>query len=294
MYDHVKNSERIILVTGATGKQGGAAYQHLQKKGFKLRALVRDLNSNQARQLIRHGENVFQGNLDDPDSLMRAMEGVHGVFSVQSYTANEIQQGVALIEAAKRQGVSHFFCTSIGSADEETGIPHFETKVKVEEHLRSSGLRYTIVRPVFFMENWLRMSGYWGEPIRNGQLRQPLSPTTNLQMVGVDDIGAFAALAFEDPGKWNNRIFSLAGDELSMQQIADAFSRVTARDVKYVQVSWDQFEKNMGRELTVMYHWFEEKGFHFNIEEVRREYPLTHTFNRWLETYWNTTAVAAR
>ena len=79
-----------------------------------------------------------------------------------------------------------------------------------------------------------------------------------------------------------------------MQQIAQALSRATARDVKYVQVPWDRFEKNMGQELTVMYHWFEDKGFRFNIEQVRREYPLTHTFNRWLEAYWNTTAVAAR
>jgi uncharacterized protein YbjT (DUF2867 family) len=199
--------------------------------------------------------------------------------------------GPQVIEAANRQDVSHFVYSSVGSADEETGIPHFETKGKVEEHLRSSGLQYTILRPVFFMENWQRK---FGGPIRNGQIPQPLSPTTNLQMVAVDDIGAFAALAFENPGKWKNRTFSLAGDESSMQQIAGAFSRVTARDVKYVQVSWDQFEKNMGQELTVMYRWFEEKGFHFNIEEVRREYPLTHTFNRWLEAYSNMTAVAAR
>jgi uncharacterized protein YbjT (DUF2867 family) len=286
-----KNSERIILVTRATGRQGGAVYRHLQKKGFKLRALVRDPNSSQAHQLMGHGEQVFQGNLDDPDSLMRAMDGVYGVFSVQPFTANEIQQGVAVIAAAKRQGVSHFVYSSVGSADEGTGIPHFESKVRVEEHLRSSGLQYTIVRPVFFMENWHR--GF-GESIRNGQLQQPLSPTTKLQMIGVDDIGAFAALAFEYPDKWKNRTFSLAGDELSMQQIADAFSRATGRDLKYVQVSWDQFEKTMGRELAVMYHWFEEKGFHFDIEQVRREYPLTHTFNRWLEEYWNTTAVAAR
>jgi uncharacterized protein YbjT (DUF2867 family) len=289
-----KNSERIILVTGATGRQGGAVYQHLKKNGFKLRALVRDLNSNQARQLIRYGEKVFQGNLDDPDSLMRAMDGVYGVFSMQPYTANEIKQGVAVIEAAKRQGASHFVYTSVGSANEETGIPHFESKANVEEHLRSSGLGYTILRPVFFMENWLRMFGYWGEPIRNGQLRQPLSPTKNLQMVAVHDIGAFAALAFEHPGKWENRTFSLTGDELSMLQIADAFSRMTAQDVKYVRVPWDQFEKTMGQEMTVMYRWFEEKGFHFNIEEVRREYPPTHTFNRWLEASRNTTAVAAR
>ena len=98
-----KNSERTILVTGATGRQGGAAYQHLQKKGFKLRALVRDPNSNQAHQLTGYREKVFQGNLDDPDSLMRAMEGVYGVFSVQPYTANEIQQGVA-VQALPRHG----------------------------------------------------------------------------------------------------------------------------------------------------------------------------------------------
>jgi len=284
-----KNGERIILVTGATGRQGGTVYQQLQKKGFRLRALVRDPNSNQARQLMGYGEEVCQGSLDDPDSLMRAMDGVYGVFSVQPHSANEIQQGVAVIEVAKRQGVSHFVYSSVGSADEETGIPHFESKVKVEEHLRSSGLQYTIVRPVFFMENWHR--GF-GASIRNGQLQQPLSPTAKLQMIAVDDIAAFAVLAFEHPSEWKNRTFSLAGDELSMQQIADAFSHVTARDVKYVQVSWDQFEKNMGRELTVMYHWFEKKGFHFNIEEVRREYLPTHTFDRWLEGYWNTTAVA--
>jgi uncharacterized protein YbjT (DUF2867 family) len=286
-----KNSERIILVTGATGRQGGAVRRHLQKKGFKLRALVRDPNSNKARQLMGHGEEVFQGSLDDPDSLMRAMDGVYGVFSVQPYTASEIQQGVAVIEAANRQDVSHFVYSSVGSVDEETDIPHFETKVKVEEHLRSSGLQYTILRPVFFMENWQRK---FGESIRNGRPQQPLSPTTHLQMLAVDDIGAFAVLAFEHPVEWKNRTLSLAGDELSMQQIADAFSRVMTRNVKYVQVPWDQFEKNMGQELTVMYRWFEKKGFHFNIGEVRREYPLTHTFNRWLEAYSNMTAVAAR
>ena len=114
-------------------------------------------------------------------------------------------------------------------------------------------------------------------------------------MVAVDDIGAFAALAFEHPGEWKNSIFSLAGDELSMHQIADAFSGVNARDVKYVRAPRDQFEKNMGQEMTVMYRWFEEEGFHFNIEQVRREYPLTYTFDRWLEANWNTTAaVAAR
>ena len=288
------NSERIILVTGTTGQQGGAVYRHLRKKGYKLRALVRDPGSNKARRLMGHGGEVYQGSLDDPDSLMRAMDGAYGVFSVQPYTVNEIQQGVAVIEAATRRGIGHLVYSSIGAAEEDTGIPHFETKAEVEAHLRSSGLRYTILRPVFFMENWLRNFGYWGEPIRNGQVLQPLSPATNLQMIAVDDIGAFTALAFDDPDKWKDRTFPLAGDELSMQQIADAFSRVTSQDVKYVQVSWDQFEKKMGQEMTVMYRWFSEKGFHYDVGQMRREHLQTHTFSRWLEAHWGTTSVAVR
>jgi uncharacterized protein YbjT (DUF2867 family) len=278
-----KNSERIILVTGATGRQGTAVYGHLQKKGFKLRALTRDPNSDKVDRLREHGSEIFQGSFDDSDSLLRAMDGVYGVYSMQNFSANEIQQGLAVTEAAKQQGVNHLVYSSVASADEGTGLPHFESKVKVEEHLKSSGLPYTILRPVFFMENWLVPK--FGESIRSGQLVQPLSPATKLQMIAVDDIGAFVALAFEHPDNWKNRTFSLTGDELSMQQIADAFSRATKRNVNYVQASWNEFEETMGEELTNMYHWFENKGFHFDVAEVRREYPLTHTFNRWLETY---------
>jgi nucleoside-diphosphate-sugar epimerase len=117
--DVSKNSKRIILVTGATGRQGGTVYRQLQTKGYKVRALVRDPNSSQARQLMGYGQEVFQESLDDPDSLIRAMEGVYGVFSVQPHSANEIQHGMAVIEAAKRQGVSHFVYSSVGSANED-------------------------------------------------------------------------------------------------------------------------------------------------------------------------------
>jgi uncharacterized protein YbjT (DUF2867 family) len=281
------HSEQIILVIGATGRQGGAVCRHLQRKGFRVRVLVRDPHGDAARRLAGLGAEVLQGNLDDAGSLMRAMAGVYGVFSVQPYSANEVRQGAAVIEAAKRQSVVHVVYSSVGSADEKTGLPHFESKIEVEAHLRSSGLQYTILRPVFFMENWHR--GF-GDSIRSGQLQQPLNPTATLQMVAVDDIGAFSSLAFEHPDEWKNRTFSLAGDELSMQQIADAFSRATMRDVKYAQVSWDQFEKIMGRELTMMYRWFEEKGFHFDIDQVRRAYPQTHTFDQWLNAYWDITS----
>jgi uncharacterized protein YbjT (DUF2867 family) len=288
-----KNSERTILVTGATGQQGAAAYRHLQKRGFKLRALVRDPGSEKARQLVGHGEEVIHGDLNDQDSLSRAMDGVYGVFSVQPYTddvATEVKQGKALIEAALRQEISHFVYSSVVAADEQTGIAHFESKGQVEDHLRSSGLRYTIFQPVFFMENWQTMMA---EPIRNGQIPLPLSPTTKLQMIAVDDIGAFTALAFEHPDKWKNRTFALAGDELSMQGIAEAFSRVSANPVRYVQVPWDQFEQQTGHELTVMYRWFESHGYHVDLSAVKDAYPHVTSFNRWLETHWSVAKTAA-
>lgn len=287
-----KNSERTILVTGATGQQGGAVYRHLQKKGFKLRALVRDSNSESARALVGHGQEVFQGDLEDAGSLARALDGVYGVYSVQPFTDDaptEIKQGVALIEAANRQDVSHFVYSSVVGADEQTGIAHFESKGKIEEHLRSSGLQYTIFRPVFFMENWQTMMG---EPIEHGLIPLPLSPTTRLQMIAVDDIGSFVSLAFEHPGHWRNRTLPVAGDELSMQEIAQALSRIGMREVRYVQTPWDEFERQGGHELAVMYRWFETKGYHVDLDEVRREYPQTMTFNRWLESSWGAASAA--
>lgn len=287
------NSERVILVTGATGQQGGAVYQHLRKRGFRLRALVRDPNTERARELMGRGEEVFQGDLDDPATLSRALDGVDGVYSVQPFTddaATEIKQGVALIEAANRQNISHFVYSSVVAADANTGIVHFDSKGKIEEHLKNSGLNYTILRPVFFMENWQTM---FGEPIARGEITLPLSPGTKLQMVAVDDIGAFASLAFEHSGKWRNRTFSIAGDELSMTEIAQAFSRITSHEVRYTQTPWEQFEKQAGHELTLMYRWFETSGYDVDIDEVRREYPHTMRFNNWLETHWTESAAAS-
>ena len=280
------NNQRTILITGATGQQGGAAYRHLRKRGFTLRALIRDPNSDKAQQLRAAGGQVFQGNLDDTDSLSRALDGVDGVYSVQQYTDdtdNEIKQGLALIDAAARQGVSRFVYSSVGSADEQTGIAHFESKAKIEEHLQSSCLDYTILRPVFFMENW---QTFFGTPIQEGYIPLPLHPSTKLQMVAVEDIGAFIALAFEDEGKWRNRTFSLAGDELSMREIAEAISRAAVKPVRYMQVPWDAFEQQAGHGFAVMFRWFETHGYHVDLNAVKQEYPQTTGFNRWLETFW--------
>jgi uncharacterized protein YbjT (DUF2867 family) len=288
-----KNRNRLIFVTGATGHQGGATLRHLVERGFPVRALTRDPDQPKARGLTGHGAEVVRGDMDDQASLTRALDGVYGVFSVQnSHQAGiegEIRQGINLADAAKRSRITHFLYTSVASADQHTGIPHFDSKYRIEEHLRGTGMHFTILRPVFFMENWLGMR----ESILNGTLAQPLDPATRLQMIAVDDIGGVAATAFEHPGRWQDRIFELAGDELSMAELAQVFSRVAGREVRYVQVPWNEFESRAGRDLALMYRWFQNTGYHVDIPTVRQEYPKLMTFDHWLNSYWQSTAHTA-
>lgn len=284
-------NERLILVTGATGKQGGAALRHLREKGFGVRALTRDPDRPEARALGVHGVEVAKGDLEDVASIDRALDGVYGVYSVQNSRAGaeaEIRQGVNLVEAAGRAVVDHFVYSSVGSADQNTGIPHFDSKFEIEERIRRTGLPYTILRPVFFMENWLAMRG----SIEEGTIALPLKPETRLQMIAVDDIAAFVVMAFEHPGKWHGRAIDIAGDEHSMSEAARILSGSAGREVRYQQVPWDEFERKAGHEYTVMYHWFETTGYRADISALRQEHPNMLTLERWSQAHWEKAARA--
>lgn len=283
-------SEKIVLVTGATGKQGGAVAKHLlQSSRFRLRVLVRDPNKPAAKALGEEGAKIVAGDLDDRASLERALDGVYGVYSVQVYrdgkngesaVDNEIRQGKMLADVAKAAGVQHFVYSSVGSAHRHTEIPHFESKWQIEEYIRALKLPYTIVRPVFLMENWESNRS----SIFNGTLSQPLDPDKPLQQVTVDDVGAFAALAFQHPDKWLNREIDLAGDELTMLEAAQVFSRVIGEQVNYEQLAWQQFRESAGEETTIMYEWFNKVGYNADIAAVRREYPGLKTLEQYLRS----------
>ena len=282
-----KNSSKTILVAGATGQQGGAVLRQLREHGFPVRALTRDPDTTKARAFTGHGVEVLRGDLDDTPTLARALDGVYGAYSVQNWHQSgldgEVRQGINLANAAKRSGIRHFVYSSVASADQRTGIPHFDSKFRIEEHVRGTGMPHTIVRPVFFMENWLGMR----QAIDGGTLSLPLSPTTKLQMIAVEDIGKVVAIALERLGKWQNRTFELAGDELSMTDLAQIFSRVAGREVRYTQVPWDEFEKQAGKEYTQMYRWFENVGYHVDIGAVRQECPSLIGFERWMNSNWH-------
>ncbi|HEX6964872.1 MAG TPA: NmrA/HSCARG family protein [Gemmatimonadaceae bacterium] len=282
-----ENAGRTVLVTGATGKQGGAVVNELLQRGFRVRAITRDPRKPAARRLAELGAEVMQGDLDAPQSLRPLLEGMDGLFAVQNFWETgferEVRQGIALAELAHDVRIGHFVYSSVGSAHRNTGLSHFESKWTIEQRIRALGLPYTIFRPVFFMDNWetpvLRAS------ILDGTLAQPLAPERTFQQVAASDVGVFVAMAFADRDAWLGRELDLAGDELTMQQIADTFSRVIGRPVVYVQLSWDQYRTAAGEEYTEMYRWFDRVGYDADIVALRTIDPQLTTFEKYLRSH---------
>ena len=275
---------KTILVAGATGRQGGATVRHLKERGFRVRAMTRDTRSAKAQALANQGVEVVEGDMADRASLDQALAGVYGAFSVQNFNQSglegEVLQGITLADAAKAAGVQHLVYSSVGSAHRGTGIPHFESKFRVEEHIRAIGVPHTVLRPVFLMENWYAMR----DLILNGTLALQLDPTRSLQQLAVDDIGAFAALAFADPDQWLGRELELAGDELTMEQTAALFSRVIGRPVQYVQAPMEQARQRMGEDGVLMFNWLSRVGFEADIPALRALYPGLTSLETWIRT----------
>lgn len=278
------NRDRLILVTGATGHQGGATARALLGRGFRVRALTRNPDKPAAQALREQGAEVVKGDLDDRASVERALDGVYGVFSVQNFwetgAEREIAQGVGLADAARAAGVEHFVYTSVASAHRNTGLSHFESKWQIEEHIRGTGLPHTIFRPVFFMANW--EGPYLRPAILAGTLALPLDPGTNFQQMALEDIAAFVVLALENRDPWLGRALDLASDEASIGDIAATFSRVIGRPVAYHQVPWDEYRQAAGDEYHDMFRWFQDVGYDADIPALAREGVDLTSFEQYL------------
>lgn len=223
-----------ILVAGATGNQGGAALRYLLDQGWKVRALTRNPDSKPAREFQQHGAEVVQGDFDDRTSLNRALVGVYGVFmpsipvNMRVTAETEIKYGNALVEAAKDADVCHFVYSSEMGADKNMNLEYLASKGQIESRIHEMGLPATILRHAFFVE-WL--TGPFA-PIMWRGLEKELKPDRTIQVISLDDIGAFAALVFNDPKRFIGQVVEIAGDEASLEQISQAYQRVKGTDLK--------------------------------------------------------------
>src|ERR1700757_2821984 len=269
-------SNRTILITGVTGKQGGAVARALQGAGFNLRGLTRKPDSEPAAALAHQGVEIIKGDLDDEASLRRALAGAWGVFGVQNAgeagVEREEAQGKRLATLARAVGVEHYVYTSVGSANKQTGVPHFENKWRIEEIVR--GLRFhshVILRPVFFMENLVAPFSLQGST-----LAWALGQRTNLQMIAVDHIGWFGARAFTDAASLNGREIDLAGDVRTMAESAEILTETLGRPIVFAQTPIEQV-RQYSKEMALMLEWFENVGYSADIAGLEREFgrPLT-------------------
>ena len=277
-------NEKNILVTGATGRQGGAVARELLAKGYQVRALTRKPDEENARALAQLGAEVVRGNFDDAASLAQAVKGVWGAFAVQNTweagVEREEEQGKRFAKIAKDAGVRHFVYSSVGSAQRNTGIPHFENKWRVEGTVRSLQFpSYTVLRPVFFMENFLLP---WFKPaIDQGKLTVGIKPTTALQMIAVADIGKYGAWAFENHEKLNGRALDIAGDAKTMPETATIISKATGRKIEFVPTPIEEVRK-FSEDFAIMLEWFDAVGYNADIKGMAKESGIKPmTLTRW-------------
>jgi len=268
-----------ILVTGATGQQGGAVARELLARGYNVRAMTRKSEGEKAQALAKLAAEIIQGDLDDSASLERATKDVWGVFAVQNTweagVEKEEQQGIRLAEVSRKAGVQHFVYSSVGSAHRNTGIPHFDNKWRVEEAVRSLDFpSHTIIRPVFFMENFLSP---WFKPgIDEGKLMVGIKPDTVLQMIAVEDIGKFDAWAFEKHEQLNGRAIDIAGDACTMPEVAKIIGSACGKKVEFVQTPIEEVRK-ASEDFAIMLEWFDAVGYNANINAVSQESGIRPT-----------------
>lgn len=296
---------KALLVTGATGKQGGSVIDAIlsnpgQASKFTLLAVTRDSSTASAKKLAVRSPSIklVQGNLDDIPSLFRvanevAQKPILGVFSVQVSMGKgvtvegEIQQGKGLIDESIKQGVKHFVYSSVErggdevSWDNETLVPHFQTKYHIERHLRDAAgdkMGWTILRPVAFMDN---LQPNFQTKVFMTALRDTLNGKT-LQWVTPSDIGFFAALAFEKPEEWNHKAIGLAGDELDFTGLCKAFEKKTGAPVGTTFGFLGSALKWGVPEINHMLSWFASDGYKADVPKLRSIHPAMMDVETWL------------
>jgi uncharacterized protein YbjT (DUF2867 family) len=278
-------NEKTILITGATGKQGGATLRHLAKRGgFKLRALTRKPDGDAAKALSALGAEVVAGDLNDAASLERAVAGAWGVFAMQNTweagVEGEEEQGKRLAKVARDKGVQHYVYTSVGSANRGTGIPHFENKFRVEQTIKQLKFpSHVILRPVFFMEN---LPSPWF--LNGDKLTTALKPETKLQMVAADDIGKFSAAAFAEADKFQGAEIEYAGDAVTMAEAAAAMSELTGKTITYQQIPIAAVRAN-SEDFALMLEWFDAVGYAADIPSLESRWGIRPlTLKQWVRT----------
>lgn len=282
-----ETNRRVVLVTGATGNQGGAVARRLLADGWRVRALTRDPASPAALALGAAGAEVWGGDLDDRASLKAASAGIHGVFSVQRgllgtppvAVEDEFRQAADVAEAALAAGAGHVVQASVAAAEVDAPAAAFAVKGRIEEHLRAIGAPATILRPVSFMENYADLA--FGD--RGDTLTTAFAPQTPEQLVALTDIGAFAALVLGDPDRYLGAAIDIAGDSLTPPRIAAELTAATGRPVGLAPIPSARLRTVTSPAVADAYHYLNSRGGYLaDLPGARAHLAGLLDFRTWL------------
>ena len=281
------SSDKLVLVTGGTGNQGGATVKHLlEGKRTRIRVLTRSPDSPKAQRLASLGVELAVGDMDDDASVRKALSGVSAAFSVQNFSDKggveaEERRGKAFADSVKAAKVPFLVYSSAEGVERKNSLAHYHSKWAIEHHIASLGLTRTILRPVGFMDVLAVNAAI--RSVMLGLFRTQLGDNRTLQMVAVTDIGWFAARALEEPERYAGRVIPLAGDELTVPQFVAAIKRATGHGQWVAPIP--KFVPNhvMPKEYGNMFKWLREQGFKADIPALRKEHPTMLTFADWLK-----------
>lgn len=279
-------SSSKIAVTGATGQQGGAVIRALQAHDADIVAVVRDATADPAVALADAGVELRQADLTDRGAVTEALRGTDAVFVMATMTGpdgldGEIRVGTTVADAVRDSDAGYAVYSSVGGAERHTGIPHFDSKRRIEQHIESLGLRAGFVRPVFFMDNFATFSK---PAVEDGTIvvRLPLPAARPLQVVAVADIGAVAAAMLLDPEAAPSAI-EIGGDELTGEQIAEAYRHRYGLPARYEALPVDALGDD---DQEAMFTWFATApAYTADVAGTKALDPGVRTFAQWLDEF---------
>ena len=291
----------LILVTGATGAQGGAAARALRNAGYRVRAIVRDPSAASARLLAANGIEVVRGDFDDIASLDAAAAGADGVFSVQmppdpEDLDREIRTGRALVDAAYRAGVQTFVHTSVARAGDQASFvgwnegrwwpAYWDSKSAVNEAVAARGFnRFVILKPAFMMDNLLPPKAAFMFPAlgNHGRIETALAPDTRLDLIAAADIGAFAAAAFADPARFHGHAIAMAAEALTMDEVAAKLAAGTGKPVTALSLSEaDALARGISPGVASSQTWNNVEGYQVDLAATRAWGVPVTSFAQWV------------
>ena len=284
---------RTIVVTGATGLQGGAVTRHLLSRGWRVCALTRNPKSEKAQAISALGAEVVQGDMAEPDSLVPIFKGAYGVYSVQnpvlSGLEGEIRQGKNVAAVAKQVGVQHLVYGSAGIGVKGTGIPSWESKMVIEDYMKSLGLPLTVLRPMAFME--LMTDKKFFPAVSTWHIMPKLMGSSrDVGWLCVDDLGFIVAKAFAQPDQFIGKEIRLASDIKTIDECRGIYRKVMGKNSPHFPMPVWMFERFgfVGKDLSIMWRWLRRETFDMDTNTTLTIHPDAFSVQAWLEKENNT------